>query len=81
MLLDSREFVLRFVVHQILIGKDTLNKKQLTRTSGHPLMKIADHSGGDQGSFQKPDVPDLTAPVLTPMDLKHWVKGDKVISS
>ncbi len=44
-------------------------------------MKIADHNGEGQGSFQKPGVLDLTAPVLTPIDLKTLVKGEKVISS
>jgi len=44
-------------------------------------MKIADRNGADQGSFQKPGVLDLTAPVRTPMDVKRGVKGEKVISS
>ena len=74
MLLDSHEFVLHFVVHQILTRRDALNRKPLTQTSEHRLMKIADHNGGGQGSFQKPGVLDLTTPVLTPMDLKRLVK-------
>lgn len=44
-------------------------------------MKIADHNGGNQGSFQKPSALDLTAPVRIPMDLKTLVNGEKVISS
>ena len=50
-------------------------------TWGHRVMKIADHNGVDQGSFQKTAEPDWAGQALIRIYLKRLVKGEKLISS